>query len=305
MVSVVSSAIVAGLGVGSIYALIALGYTLTLGASGVFNFAQGSAVMAGALVSFGVGTAIHLPVLAVVGIVVATGAVAGVITHAVAIEPLVRRIGPKNLTFGTFLSTLGALLAFNSVISLGFGDSNVYPVHSYAPAESVSLFGTRLRTIYIIMLGVAIVLVALFELVSRHTSAGLVMRAIFNDGEGASVVGIRVTAVIRWVFVGGCAVAALAGFLIAPITSAQTGIADQYAFYGFAAMAIGGYGSFMGAATGGLLVGLIGQVPLIWLTPNASGPIIYGAMLLILLVRPQGIFGAGGTSFGAAAIREV
>src|ERR1700722_1159377 len=113
MGTLIADAIVAGLGVGSIYAIIAVGYRLILGASGVFNFAQGAAVMAGALVAFGVGTVQGWPVLVILGLVVATGAITGLLTHTIAVLPLTHRTGVKDLTFGTFLSTLGVGLAFN------------------------------------------------------------------------------------------------------------------------------------------------------------------------------------------------
>jgi len=96
-------------------------------------------------------------------------------------------------------------------------------------------------------------LVAIFELVNRHTSAGLVMRAVFNDVEGAALAGISITRAVRRVFIIGCLLAALAGFLVAPLTFAQTGIANQYAFYGFAAMAVGAFFP-PGAATTALAV---------------------------------------------------
>jgi branched-chain amino acid transport system permease protein len=303
--SLVSDAVIAGLGVGSIYAVIAMGYTFILGASGVFNFAQGSAVMAGALVSYGLGTVEHVPLLLIVAIVLATGGVAGLLSHTIAVLPLTHRTGITNLTFGTFLSTLGLGLVFNSIISLGFGDANVYPVKFYVSQSTLHLLGLGIRPIYLVMFLSTLVLVVVFEVVNRTTSAGLVMRAVFNDVEGAALAGISITRAVRLVFVIGCALAALAGFLVAPLTFAQTGIAYQYAFYGFAAMAIGGYGSFAGAIVGGLVVGLVGEVPLIWVNPDVSGALIYGAMLLLLLVRPQGIFGSGGSAFGAAAVREV
>jgi len=303
--ALVANAIVAGLGVGSIYGIIAMGYTLILGASGVFNFAQGSAVMAGALVSFGLGTQLHYPVLVVVGIVMATGGVVGLVSHTIAVLPLTHRTGISSLTFGTFLSTLGLGLAFNSIVSLTFGDGTIEPVNFYVSTTSIRVFGLDIRPIYLVMMGVTAALAIIFEYISRATPTGLVMRAVFNDIEGAAIAGISITSAVRRVFVVGCMLAALAGFLVAPISFAQTGIANQYAFYGFAAMAIGGYGSFVGAILGGLLVGLVGEVPVIWINPNWSGALIYAALLVILLARPQGIFGSGGSAFGAAAIREV
>lgn len=305
MGALVANAIVAGLGVGSLYGIIAMGYTLILGASGVFNFAQGSAVMGGALVSYGLGTYKHWPVLIVLAIVMATGALIGLVSHTIAVLPLTFRSGVSNLTFGTFLSTLGLGLAFNSIVSITFGDGTIEPVKFYVSTNPIHLAGADIRPIYLVMICTTLAIALLFEYISRMTSTGLVMRAVFNDIEGAALAGISITSAVRRVFVIGCLLAALAGFLVAPLSFAQTEIANQYAFYGFAAMAVGGYGSFLGAIIGGLFVGLVSEVPLVWVSNEWSGALIYAALLLVLLARPQGLFGSGGSAFGAAAIREV
>jgi branched-subunit amino acid ABC-type transport system permease component len=304
MLDLIGVAIIEGLGLGSIYAMIATGYTLILGASGVFNFAQGSIVMAGALVAFGLGTVQHLPVLIVVAIVAATGGIAGLVTHTVAVLPVTFRAGITNLTYGTFLSTLGVGLTFTSIIALAFG-VNTYPVNDYVSNNPIVIGGLHIPPIYVVMMGSTLVLVAVFETVSRKTTAGLVMRATFSEAEGAELLGVSITKVVRRVFIAGCALAALAGFLVLPITQASAGIADTYAFYGFAAMAIGGYGSFLGAILGGLIVGLVGVIPQIWVNAEWADVLVYLAMVLVLLIRPQGLFGSGGTSFGAASLRDV
>ena len=304
MLSLVGDAVIAGLGIGSTYALIALGYTIILASSGVFNFAQGAVVMAGALVSFGLGTLEGWPVLVTIAIVIGTGCLAGLLTHALSVFPLVRRKGETKLTGGTFLTTLGLGLAMNAVIALAFGPET-YPVKTYVSDRALKVASLHIRPIYIVMASVVVATMLIFELFLRRTGFGVVMRATFADLEGAALAGIPVNRVIVQAFVAGCGLAALAGFLIAPITSASAGIADSLAFYGFAAMAIGGYGSFMGAAAGGFIVGLIKQVPATWLDPSASAVLIYAAMVAILLIRPQGLFGSGGTAFGAAAVRDV
>jgi branched-chain amino acid transport system permease protein len=303
--SLVVQAIAAGLGVGSIYAIIAVGYALILGCSGVFNFAQGSAVMAGALVSFGVGTVVHVEIVAMLGLVVATGVVVGLITHTIGVLPLTNRPGITSLTFGTFLSTLGLGLSLNSIIGLTFGTATTQPVHFYVTESPIIISAAHIRPIYVVMLGVTLFVVLVFELISRFTSAGLVMRAVFNDTEGASLAGVSINKVVRYVFVAGCILAAVAGMLVAPITGANTLIANQFAFYGFAGMAIGGFGNVGGSVIGGLLVGLVQYVPQIWISPDLAIVLIYAFLLALLLVRPQGLFGSGGSAFGAAALRDV
>lgn len=304
MFSLIADAVIAGLGIGSVYALVALGYTLILASSGVFNFAQGAVVMAGALVSYGLGTLAGWPVLTVIAIIVGIGGLAGILTYALSVFPVVRRAGATNLTGGTFLTTLGLGLALNAIIALAFGPET-HTVKSYVSTTAFKVLGAHIRPIYIVMFAVVVVCVASLEGLLRWTGAGTVMRATFTDLEGASLAGVAVRGVMIRAFVAGCALAAVAGFLIAPLTAASVRIADQFAFYGFAAMAIGGFGSFAGAAVGGFIVGLIQQIPVIWLDPSAAAMLIYGAMVVILLIRPQGLFGSGGSAFGAAAVRDV
>jgi branched-subunit amino acid ABC-type transport system permease component len=304
VLSIVGDAVLSGLGVGSTYALIALGYTIILASSGVFNFAQGSVVMAGALVAYGLGTVAGWPVVATIAVVVGVGCLAGLLTHALSVYPLMRRRGATNLTGGTFLTTLGLGLAINAVIALAFGPET-YASKTYVSGRALDVLSVNIQPIYIVMVSVVVVIMVAFEIFLRRTGFGVVMRATFADLEGASVAGIAVNRVVVRAFALGCALAALAGFLIVPITSASAGIAGSLSFYGFAAMAIGGYGSFMGAALGGFIVGLAQQVPVVWINPSASAVLIYAALVVILLIRPQGLFGSGGTAFGAAAVRDV
>ena len=304
MLNIVGDSVVSGLGVGSTYALIALGYTIILASSGVFNFAQGAVVMAGALVAYGLGTVAGWPVVASIAVVVGVGCLAGLLTHALSVYPLMRRRGAGNLTGGTFLTTLGLGLAMNAVIALAFGPET-FAAKTYVSGRALHVLGVDIQPIYIVMVAVVIVTMLVFELFLRRTGAGVVMRATFADLEGAALAGISVNRVIVRAFAVGCGLAAVAGFLIVPITSASADIANSLSFYGFAAMAIGGYGSFMGAAIGGFIVGLAQQVPVTWLNPSASAVLIYAAMVVILLIRPQGLFGSGGTAFGAAAVRDV
>jgi len=296
--------IMAGVGLGSIYAIIAVGYALILGASGVFNFAQGAVLTAGALIAFGIGTVENLPIVVMVAVVAAAGGITGLISHTIAVLPMTHRSGVENLTFGTFLSTLGVGLAFTAVMNQTFG-VNTYTPNNYVSIQGIQLGALTIKPIYLVTLGSVILVVIVMELVLRRTRAGLVMRAVFNDVEGASLSVISVSRVIRRVFIVGGLLAALAGFLILPITAAKTTIGNQYAFYGFASMAVGGFGSLKGSVVGGLLVGVVSQVPLVWINPNYSSVLVYALLLAVLIARPQGLFGSGGSAFGAAGLREV
>jgi len=294
----------AGLGVGSIYSLIGIGYTLILGSSGVFNFAQGTAVVIGAFISYGLGYLLHVPILLVVGVILFAGAVTGVFVNVVAVVPVFKRQGASGMTDATFLSTLGVALTVQAVMALLFG-TDVHPVSQYVRCQAFVIGGVPIRPIYVVTVVVVLFATFAFLMISRMTGAGLVMRASLDDLEGASLVGIPISKVIRRTFLIGSMFAALAGFLVSPITYASTGIADQFTFFGFAAMAIGGFGNIPGALVGGLIVGVVGQVSSAWLDPHYSNILIYVVMLVVLLLRPQGLFGSAGGGLRSQSIRDV
>jgi branched-subunit amino acid ABC-type transport system permease component len=154
------------------------------------------------------------------------------------------------------------------------------------------------------MLTVTLAIVVLMETLLRRTDMGIVLRAAVGDREGAGTLGISVKGVMWRSFAVGGALAAIAGLLLVPVTGASVSSGDSVAFFGFAGMAIGGFGSFAGALTGGLLVGLTTSLVNSFVNPRLGSTSVYVLMLLVLLVRPRGIFGAAG-SFGGAKLREL
>jgi branched-subunit amino acid ABC-type transport system permease component len=303
MGSLIGIGIVTGLGLGSMYALISAGYTLILASSGVFNFAQGSIVMAGALGAYGLSDEAHLPFPVTCVAVVAGGAVAGVISELLAVHPVARGAHGNNLTEGTLVTTLGLGLAMNSAVALTFG-LDTRPVPSYVSDSPITLLGVPIRPVYLVMMGAVIVFAVVMEVVLHRTRTGVVLRATVEDSEGASLNGISILRVVLRSFAVAGAIAALAGALVVPVTSASPFLADQIALLGFAGMAIGGYGSFTGALVGGMVVGLLTGLLPIWVDPHLSKVLVYLVMVGFLLLRPRGLFGSAGM-FGAARLRDV
>jgi branched-chain amino acid transport system permease protein len=299
----VGDAVVAGLGVGALYALIAMGYTLILAASGVFNFAQGSLVMGGALAMYGLWQVSHVPFIGVLAILAIGGAAVGAITHLVAVLPVTNRRGVRSLTEGTLVTTFGFGLVLNTIAGITFG-YQVQPVNSYVTSQPIDVIGLQIPPIYLVMVGATLVAAIIMEVVLHRTRAGLVLRAVVDDAEGAGLAGIRLSRVVLVAFGLAGALAAVAGALLAPISFASIGIGTQLVLLGFAGMAIGGFGSFTGALIGGVLVGLTSTVVPIWLPAIYVNLIIYGGMTVMLILRPRGLFGSAGR-FGAAALREV
>jgi branched-chain amino acid transport system permease protein len=301
MTELILTAVVAGVGLGSIYSLVGTGYTLVLASSGIFNLAQGATLMGGVLVSYEIGTILGARTLLTVPIVVVSGGLVGLLTHTVAVLPLTRRRTTVDLAGSGFLTTLGAGLVFSAIAELAFGP-NTYQVQPYVSVNDLTLGQLQIQPIYLVTLGSAVALTGILGLVLRFTSTGLVMRATFQDPEGASILGVSIHRVTRRSFIVGSAVAALAGFLVAPITQANAFLASDFAFFGFAAMAIGGMGSFEGTLLGGVLVGLVAEVPQVWFNPDISSVLVYAVLLIVLITRPQGLFAR---SSATAVVRSV
>ena len=294
----------AGIGIGALYGLVALGYTLILASCGVFNLVQGALVVAGSMVMLGLWQILGWPILAVAAVALLGGAIVGLVTYLISVLPLARfSRGSDALTEGTLVTTFAVWLILGTIITLTFGNATV-AVNSYVPVSGISIGGIPIQPIYIVMVGITLVIIGLFEFGVRRTSIGLVLRATVEDTEGARLAGVSVTRVVMVSFATAGALAAIAGILIAPVTFASPYPNSDLAFYGFAAMAIGGFGSFTGAIVGGFIVGILTNVPALWVNSNYMSLIVYGAMLLVLWVRPAGLFGVAG-SFGSAKLREL
>jgi branched-chain amino acid transport system permease protein len=292
---------ITGFALASIYVLIALSLTLVLAASGVFNFAQGTIVMIGSILALIFGVRLGWPpLLAMAGITV-VGVVAGFLVHVIAVWPAIGR--SRSFSHTTVLTTIGLATAANAIIALLFGgDSHAVP--SYVSDQPIMLFSIPLRPTYLVMVSVGAAVTIAIEIVLRRTQIGHVLRVTLEDAEGAQLLGIDTRKVIISVFGLAGGLSALAGYLIAPVTAASAFVAQDLAFYGFAGMAIGGFGSFGGALIGGVIVGLLAGIMPIVVDPQAAVPVIWGAVIAVLLVKPAGLFGTAGL-FGATRSREV
>lgn len=303
MLVLLAEATIAGLGLGAVYATIAIAYTLIVASSGVFNFAQGSMVMAGGLGLLGLWQDLHWSFLFTVGIILLGGGLLGVISYGVSVGPVIRRLGSTGITEGTLITTFGFGLVLATLGEVVVGDQT-YFVHSYVSTKPLHVSSVPINLVYIAMFATCLVLALVGDYCIRRTSIGLRLRAIVQDPEGAELMGIRVERLIVAAFGAGGALAALAGLLMAPVTGASVFVSTQFSLYGFVAMALGGYGSFSGAVTGGLLVGLITSWLSIAVTPTTDELVLYGLLVAFLTYRPRGLFGRAG-AFGASGIREV
>lgn len=290
----------AGLGLGAIYTVVALGYNLVLAASGIFNFSLGAVVMGGTIAAYYLSARFDWPVYVAVPAVMAMGYLAGILSYYIVVRT-VARSGDVNIS--AVVTSLGLGLAAVAAAGVLFGVNN-RSVPSYIWTKPITVGDVPIRPIYILMVAVALVIAVATDLILRRTGVGQAVRATLEDREGAELQGVPTQSIVRNTFALAGMLAALAGYLIAPITGAEPTVGTTQALYGFAAVAIGGFGSFGGAVTGGLIVGLTTGIVPAFLEPGFVTPTVVGIMFLVLLLRPQGLQGAAGL-FGAKAQRDV
>lgn len=296
-------ALVTGAGVGAMYALVAMGYTIVLASSGTFNLAQSALVALAALIMFSLWTQWHWPALIAIAATCALVAFAGILTYILGVLPLQIGNRVEDITGSTFVTTYALSVGIVSALGLIAGFEK-RQVPSYITDAPVMLGKVPVRPMYILMFGVSLAVAVGAEVLLRRSRLGLVLRATATDPEAAKVFGIKTSRVVLAAFACAGLFAAVAGVLIAPVEFASPSTGANLTLFGFAAMAVGGFGSFAGALVGGVLVGEIVYVTPLYMNPELSSTMVYALVLVILLVRPAGLFGTGG-AFGAARLREV
>lgn len=294
-------ALQSGLALAGIYALIAVGFTLILGVSGVFNFLQGSILMLTTLFVFEL-TAFHgWPDVGALFLLLVFGLACGVATYLGMVRPVANRA--RDLVETTLLTTVGASTAVNALAGNLFG-SNTQPVSAYVSEKPINIGSFPLSKVDLVVVAATVILTIVYVQVMSRTEIGRVTRITLEDPEGARLLGIKTTTVILFSFAVAGLLTALAGWLVAPIISASAYSAYEVTFYAFAAMAIGGFGSFGGAFIGALAVGLAAALTPVYLSPQWTDIIIIGLVAGILVIRPSGILGTSGL-YGSVREREV
>jgi branched-chain amino acid transport system permease protein len=283
------SLVLAGISVGAVYALIALGLNLTFWTTRTLNFGQGSLMMLCAMLtvflsSQGIGMA-----LAVTGSLLAVAAL-GVFIERWTVRPALKA---GHGSMGWVVSTLGFGIFLQGMAAKYFGSQAVaFPDVVFSAQDNVTLFGQYVSLQYLVVLAVAVVLILLLELFVRKTVWGQAVHAVSLDPELALVQGMPVRLIILGSFVLSSALAGIAGVLIAQIGgTVDPAFGFDLVLLGFVAAVLGGMGSSLGALAGGLLVGVISKLVGGYVSTAAEHGIAFALLMLALAVRPQGLFG--------------
>jgi branched-chain amino acid transport system permease protein len=279
--------LVNGLMLGGAYALVAIGYTLIFGVLNLLHLAHGEVFMVGAYVGLVLALAGFSPWVTLAGAMLAA-ATLGVLVERVAFRP-VRNRG-SHVT--PLITTIAVGLVLQHVVVKIFGAE---PVAFPAPFASTALdLGVvTLTTLQLIILGTSVVLMALLELFLRSTPTGMAIRATAENQTVAGLMGINVSLAIVITFAIASALAGAAGVLLAwNFTGLSPFFGVKVGLKGLAIMLLGGLGNVTGAMVGGLVIGVVEVMSVAYLASSYRDAFAFAVMILILLVRPTGLFGA-------------
>jgi len=277
-----------GISLGSVYAIIALGYTMVYGIAKMLNFAHGDVIMIGAYISFVVTSKLGLPAVVSVLAAMVVCTALGIVIERLAYKPL--RSAPS---LAVLITAIGVSYFLQNTALLIWGSAPKY-FTSVIKFESIKLFDGQLvitSEAIVTILACIIIMVAL-TLFTSKSKMGKAMRAVSEDKGAAQLMGINVNTTISMTFAIGSALAAIAGILLCsayptlmPTTGSMPGIKA------FTAAVFGGIGSIPGAMIGGLLMGVIEIFASAYMSTQLANAVVFSVLIIVLLVKPTGLLG--------------
>ena len=273
-----------GLAVGSIYGLVALGFAVVFKATDVFNFAQGMFVVCGAFFAVTAMSTLKLPFGVGVLFIIGAAALLGVVIHILLIQPLSGR--PM---LSVIMLTIALSIVMRATIEMFYGPQG-RPLNTPMPSGVFVIGNLRISQLHLTAMVVSWVCMAGFGAFFKFTPIGLLMRATADGHEAAVVSGVNVNVMNRLAWAIGSVLAAIGGVFLGQLQIVSTEL-ESIGLLALPAVVIGGMQSIPGAIVGGILVGVIEQLAATYISPKSSDIVIYGLLLVILMVRPWGLFG--------------
>ncbi|MCI7125458.1 MAG: branched-chain amino acid ABC transporter permease [Agathobaculum sp.] len=280
--------LISGISLGSVYAIIALGYTMVYGIAKMLNFAHGDVIMVGAYMSFCATNYLGLPAIGGVAVAVVVCTALGIVIERLAYKPL--RQAPA---LAVLITAIGVSYLLQNAALLIWG-SNSKNFTSVVSGKPLQLFGGALPVsrVTVVTVAACIVIMVGLTLFTGKTKMGTAMRAVSEDKGAAQLMGINVNTTISVTFAIGSGLAAIAGVLLCsaypllvPTTGSLPGIKA------FTAAVFGGIGSIPGAFLGGILLGVIEIFARAYISSELSDAIVFAVLIIVLLVKPDGLLG--------------
>lgn len=281
--------LISGLATGAIYALIGLSFAIIFNSTGIINFAQGEFVMLGGVLTICFINLLHLPLFPAIAFAVAGATVVGLLFERLAIRPL------KNATpLSLVIITIGTSILIRGLVMVLWGkDTQALP--AFSGTAPIEVGGATLLPQHLWIFAVTLLVIVGSRLFFNHTIAGKAMRACSFNRRAANLVGISVGRMVLLSFVISAALGSLAGVIIAPLTMTAYDVGVMLGLKGFCAAIMGGMGSGLGTVLGGLILGILESFGAGLISSGYKDAIAFLILLLILFVRPQGLFKKGET----------
>ena len=281
----ITSALISGLGLGSMYGLLALGFYVTYAVSSTVNFAQGSSMMLGAVFAYTFAVTLGWPFWSAALIALALCAIYGVIVELLAVRPFVRRGSNAWL-----IATVALGIVADNVVLFTFGKEPRGFVQSWATG-STQVLGVGVSPLQAIIPAVGIGLAAALHFLSRRTRIGKALLAVVQNRDAARLVGINVPVAISLAFAVSTMFAGAAGILIAPLFNVHSDMGTLFGLKAFAVAILGGITSAWGVMLAGLLFGVVESLITALLGSAYTQIVTFTLVIVALAIAPNGIFG--------------
>ncbi len=288
--SILLQYLISGITQGGVYALIGLGFMVIYNSSQVINFAQGEFVMLGGMLAVTFTTAMTtlftggLPLPLAIALAVPAVILFGILFEYLAVRPL--KNAPPLMVV---IMTIGASIFIRGAAMLIWG-KDTFSLPLFITGKPIPVFGAVIVPHYLVILGTAIVVMILLQLFFKLTFVGQAMRASAVNRKGASLCGIKPERMVKLSFAISAALASISGIIIAPTNNTSYDVGIMLGLKGFVVAVIGGLNSFVGTICGGFIVGIIEALSAA-ISSQYRVAITFGVLILILLIRPTGIFG--------------
>lgn len=280
-----TSILVSGLGLGSMYGLVALGFHVTYAVSGTVNFAQGSVVTLGAVLAYALGVTLGWPMPAAIVLALAGCALFGLVVERALVRPFVARGSDAWL-----LATVAGGIVLDNTVLFTFG-KEPRSLPSPLATKPIEILGTGIYPLQLVIPVVGIALAFAIRTVFRRTDLGRVLLAVAQNADAARLMGIDVRRTVACAFALSAVLAGIAGLLIAPLFSVSAELGTLFGIKAFAVAILGGIGSATGVILAGLLYGLVEAGVTATLGSTYTQLVVFSVIILALTLRPDGLLG--------------